>query len=210
MGSEIVLAITGSSGMIYGQRFLMRAVEHFQRVHLVISPTVPILMEQELGLLLSAEEPDPLALLPSEAPPSLKEQIAERVRGYHYMDFQAPFASGSNAPEGMAIVPCSQGTLARIVAGVSDNLITRAADVVLKERRRLVVVPRETPLSAIHLRTWLALTEAGGVVMPASPAFYHRPRTIAELVDSIVERALAHLGVPKEQLKIRWGEEILR
>ncbi len=128
------------------------------------------------------------------------------LRLFDPMNLAAPISSGSFPCAGMAIVPCSMGTLARVANGISSNLIERAADVALKERRRLVVVPRETPLSEIHLRNLLALRQAGADVLPASPAFYHRPRTIADMVDMITGRILDRLGVDNS-LFYRWGKD---
>ncbi len=125
---------------------------------------------------------------------------------YHENDMSAGLASGSFDLSGMAIVPCSMKTLGGIAHGYSENLIQRAADCCLKERRRLVLVPRETPLSLIHLRNMATVTEAGAIVLPASPAFWHRPATIDELVDSVVDRILVHLGA-REQPSISWHDE---
>jgi 4-hydroxy-3-polyprenylbenzoate decarboxylase len=203
----VVIAVTGASGTIYGQHLLRQAVRHFARIGLVLSRNVPFLAEQELGLQWEPGRPAVEQLLAPWWTEELSEQCAERVCEYALLDFQAPFASGSNAPDAVAIVPCSQDTLARIAAGMSDNLITRAAAVALKERKTLIVAPRETPLSLLHLRNWTALAEAGAVVLPACPGFYHRPQTIEELVQSVTERLLAHLGVPNEARAIRWGKE---
>ncbi len=128
------------------------------------------------------------------------------VRLFDRMNLAAPISSGSFPCAGMAIVPCSTGTLGRIANGISSSLIERAADVMLKERRRLVVVPRETPLSEIHLRNMLALRQAGADILPAMPAFYHRPRTISDMVDMIVGRILDRLGV-ENSLFFRWGKD---
>ena len=121
-------------------------------------------------------------------------------------DYFTPPASGSFRHDGMVIIPCSMGTAGRIAHGVSDDLLTRAADVCLKERRKLILVVRETPLNLIHLRTLTALTEAGAVVLPAAPAFYHRPRTVEELVDTVVARVLQQLGV-EQQIMRQWQVE---
>jgi 4-hydroxy-3-polyprenylbenzoate decarboxylase len=121
-------------------------------------------------------------------------------------DFSAPFASGSNPPDGMAIVPCSVGTLGRIASGVSGNLIERSADVCLKERKRLLLVVRETPLNVIHLRNMETLAVSGAVIMPASPGYYHRPETAYDLVDFIVERVASLLG-EAGALSKKWGEK---
>jgi 4-hydroxy-3-polyprenylbenzoate decarboxylase len=207
MHRTIVIALTGASGAVYGQHLLHEAVRYFERIGLVLSPTVPFLAEQELGLRLDPDRPAAEQLLSPWWTEELATLCAARVREYSVNDYRAPFASGSNPADAVAIVPCSQDTLARIAAGMADNLITRAAAVALKEHKTLIVVPRETPLSRLHLRNWTALAEAGAVVLPACPGFYHRPQTIDDLVRSVTERILAHLGVPKEALTLRWGEE---
>lgn len=209
MNQTIVIALTGASGIIYGQHLLRDALCHFERIALILSPTVPILAERELGLALSPSIPAARQLLAPWWTPEVADLCAARVREYDVEDFKAPFASGSNAADGMAIAPCSQDTLARLAAGLADNLITRAAAVALKERKPLIVVPRETPLSLLHLRNWTALAEAGAVILPACPGFYHRPQTIDELVRTVTERILAHLGISSEVRTIRWGEEMV-
>src|SRR5205085_11841709 len=128
---------------------------------------------------------------------------AEKIRYYQKTDYDAPFASGSAAPDAMVIVPCSMGTLGRIVAGTSEDLVHRAADVMLKERRKLILVIRETPLSLVHARNILAATEAGATVMPAAPGLYHRPATVEEMVDFVVFRMLDHVGVQDPEAR-RW------
>jgi 4-hydroxy-3-polyprenylbenzoate decarboxylase len=136
----------------------------------------------------------------------IESEKHQALRVFDPMNLAAPISSGSFACAGMAIVPCSTGTLGRIANGISSNLIERAADVSLKERRRLVVVPRETPLNEIHLRNMLALRQAGADILPAMPAFYHKPRHISDLIDMIVGRVLDRLGVENE-LFHRWGGE---
>jgi 4-hydroxy-3-polyprenylbenzoate decarboxylase len=121
-------------------------------------------------------------------------------------DWFAPVASGSNAPDAMVICPCTMGTLGSVAAGLSENLIERAADVMLKEGRKLIFVPRETPFSTLHLETMLKLARAGAVILPANPGFYHHPQRVEELVDFVVARILDHLGVTHELMR-RWGEE---
>lgn len=127
------------------------------------------------------------------------------VKFYDKMDFMAPFASGSAKFGTMVIVPCSMGTIGRIAHGISNDLITRAADVILKERRTLICVPRETPYSLVHLRNMLTVTEAGGIISPASPSFYSRPQNIEALVDTVVDRIIDLMGL--QQDTYRWGEE---
>lgn len=194
---SLAVAITGASGALYAVRFLARAVHHFDPLYLTLSGTAPRILREELGMDLTPDRPVPPQLLPDEP-------AASRIRYYCRSDYSAPFASGSAAPDAMVIIPCSMGTLGRIAAGTSDDLVHRAADVALKERRRLILVTRETPLSAIHLRNMLAVTEAGAVVLPASPGLYHRPATVEEMVDFVVVRVLDQLGV-RDQSARRWG-----
>lgn len=197
MRYPLVVAITGASGTVYARRLLERALEHFEAIGLTISRHAFRVMQEELLLETGPAEFRPELLLPGV--PGV-----ERIFYHGPHDFDAPFASGSAAPEALVVVPCSMGTLGRIAAGSSDDLLTRAADVMLKERRKLILVPRETPLSLIHLRNMLAVTEAGAVVMPAAPGFYHRPQRVEELVDFVVFRILDHLGVRDRGVK-RWG-----
>jgi 4-hydroxy-3-polyprenylbenzoate decarboxylase len=126
---------------------------------------------------------------------------------YEGRDYAAPFASGSSAADAMAVVPASMSCIARIAHGISDDLLTRAADVMLKERRPLVLVPREAPYSSIHLENMLAVTRAGAIVVPASPSFYGRPQTLDDALDSVLARVLDHLGLPNA-LSRRWGEDV--
>ena len=207
MNQTIVIALTGASGILYGQQLLRDAVGHFARIGLVLSPTVPLLAEQEWGRPWEPGQPVVEQLLAPWWNETMAAECAARVREYDVQDFRAPFASGSNPPDALVIVPCSQDTLARIATGQADNLITRAATVALKERRTLIVVPRETPVSLLQLRNWTTLAEAGAVILPACPSFYHRPQTIEDLTRSVTERILAHLGVPPTARTIRWGEE---
>jgi len=193
---SLAVAITGASGSLYATRFLARAVRYFDPLYLTVSGTAPRVAREELGIDLKLDATLPRQLL-GDLPG------AERIRYYGKTDFDAPFASGSAAPDAMVIVPCSMGTLGRIVAGTSDDLVHRGADVMLKERKKLILVTRETPLSLVHLRNMLAVTEAGAVVMPASPGLYHRPETVEEMVDFVVFRILDHLGVRDRDAR-RW------
>lgn len=192
----LTVAITGGSGSLYAVRFLARAVRYFDPLYLTLSEPALRVAREELGIDLHLD-----AFRPEQLLPNLPE--AGRIRYYGKTDFDAPFASGSAAPDAMVIVPCSMGTLGRIAAGTSDDLILRAADVMLKERRKLILVIRETPLSLVHARNILAATEAGAVVMPASPGLYHRPATVEDLVDFVVFRILDHLGV-RDPDALRW------
>lgn len=193
---SLAVAITGASGSLYATRFLARAARHFDPLYLTLSGPALRVAKEELGLSLTLEGFDPRELLPGVPG-------AEKIRYYHKQDYDAPFASGSAAPDAMVIVPCSMGTLGRIVAGTSDDLVHRAADVMLKERRKLILVTRETPLSLVHARNILAATEAGATVMPAAPGLYHRPQTVEEMVDFVVFRILDHLGVRDREAR-RW------
>jgi len=182
--SDLILAMTGGSGARYGVRLLERALCDFDTVHLLVSKHGALVIKAELGLDIDPARPNADVLL--------GKNVAT-VHGWGPSDFDSPAASGSRPWSAMAICPCSMGTAGRIAAGVSNDLITRAADVALKERRRLVLVVRETPFSTIHLRNLLTLSEAGAIVLPAAPGFYHRPERVEDLVDFVVERVLAHL-----------------
>ena len=197
MSSDLVLAITGASGSIYGTRLLETLLAAGRRVHLTISPAGAQVLAHELDRRVSLENFDPADLLGDE--PSAGELVY-----HHHGDFTAGIASGSFLTAGMAICPCSMGTLAAIAGGNSGNLIHRAADVHLKERRRLVLVPRETPLGSIGIENMRSVATAGAVILPASPGFYHQPKTIADLVDFVVGRICDQLGVEGE-LTRRWG-----
>lgn len=182
---RLVVGVTGASGVIYAERLLslLSQVQGHQTV-VILSTHAKQIANQELGR-------------PLQIPPNIK--------AYDQDDMTAPFASGSSVPSAMVIVPCSMGTLGRLANGISNNLILRAADVILKERKQLILVIRETPLNRIHLRNMLTLHDAGAVIMPACPAFYHRPKTITELIDTIIARILDHLGID-HGLVSRWGE----
>jgi len=196
----ITLAFTGASGMPYGLRLLECLLGAGRNVHLLYSPAAQIVAKQECDLVLPAQ--------PREAERMFGERFGAsdgRLRVFGREDWMAPVASGSNPGDAMAVCPCSMGTLGAIAGGLADNLIERAADVMLKERRPLVLVPRETPLSAIHLDNMLKLARAGAVILPPVPGFYTRPQSIADLVDFVVARVLDHLAVPHD-LVPRWGE----
>src|SRR5579862_4559408 len=186
---RLVVAITGASGAIYALRFLQHATRHFERIYVMASEQALQVARTELGCNLSAG-----ALIISE----LLGRSADNVVVVDRKDYFSPPASGSFRHDGMVVVPCSMGTAARIANGVSDDLVTRAADVCLKERRKLILVVRETPLNLVHLRNMTLLTEAGAIVMPASPGFYNNPKSIEELADFIVARILQQLGVDQE------------
>jgi 4-hydroxy-3-polyprenylbenzoate decarboxylase len=201
--SDLVVAFTGASGSPYGVRLVEVLLRAGRGVHLTVSPAAVEVLEAETGrtVRLASEEFDPHALLG----PAASDLDLSRLHYHHFRDFQAGIASGSFLTGGMAVCPCSMGTLAAIAHGISENLIHRAADVHLKERRKLVLVPRETPLGLVQLRNMVAVTEAGAVVLPAMPAFYTRPQSIAEIVDFVVARVCDQLGVP-HTLSPRWSE----
>lgn len=183
---RIIVGITGASGVIYGVRFLEMIKKYAtdSEVHLVISNTAISILKYEVGL-------DRESVL----------KFADKVYGEN--ELSAPIASGSFKHDGMVIIPCSMKTLAAIAHGITDNLITRAADVTLKERRRLILVIRETPLNLIHIRNMELVTLAGAIVMPAAPAFYNKPRTIDDMVNFIVGRVLDLLGIENDLYR-RW------
>jgi 4-hydroxy-3-polyprenylbenzoate decarboxylase len=196
----VTLAFTGASGMPFGLRLLECLLAANARVYLIYSPVAQIVAKQECDLVLPTQ--------PREAERVLAERYGvggARLFVFGRDDWMAPVASGSNPADAMAVCPCSMGTLGAIAAGLADNLIERAADVMLKERRPLVLVPRETPLSAIHLENMLRLARAGAVIAPPSPGFYTRPQSVRDLVDFVVARVLDHLGV-SHALTERWGE----
>src|SRR5262249_48379276 len=196
----LTLALTGASGMPYGLRLLECLLSANCQVFLLYSPAAQIVAKQECDLALPAQ--------PREAARAITGRYGARegqITVFGRDDWMAPIASGSNPAEAMVICPCTMGTLGAIAHGLADNLIERAADVMLKERRPLVLVPRETPYSAIHLENMLALARAGAVIVPPSPGFYTRPQTIGDLVDFVVARVLDQLRVP-HALSPRWGE----
>src|SRR6516225_7041978 len=193
--NEIVVAITGASGAAYATRLLEVLLGAHKRVHLTISPAGAQVLWTELGLRCELESFDSNSLGLSRG--------AERLIYHHHLDYSASIASGSFKTSGMVICPCSMGTLAGVANGLSTNLIQRAADVHLKERRKLIVVPRETPLGSIQLENMKRLADAGAVVLPAMPGFYHQPKTIGELIDFIVARICDQLGVHVELVR-RW------
>ncbi len=197
--NDLVLALTGASGAIYGVRLLEMLLHAGRTVHVSLSPAAVEVVAQELGRNVNLERFQLGDLLAKDA------ACGEKVVYHHYRDFQAGIASGSFLTAGMVICPCSMGTAAAIAHGLSQNLIHRAADVHLKERRPLVLVPRETPLGLVQLRNLTSCAEAGATVLPAMPAFYTQPRSVQEMVDFVVGRVCDQLGVP-HCLFARWGE----
>lgn len=183
---KLVIAIGGASGAVYAKRILDRLTtikDQCEEINVVISDNGVVNWQLEIGSFTATDYP---------------------FRFFNNRDFNAPFASGSARFETMIICPCSMGLIGRIAGGVSTDLITRAADVILKERRKLILVPRETPFSLIHLKNMKMVTQAGAIVCPAIPSFYNRPRTIEDLIDTVIDRVLDLAGL-QIQTK-RWGD----
>jgi flavin prenyltransferase len=195
----ITLALTGASGMPYGIRLLECLLTAGVRVYLIHSQAARVVAKQEMDLALPARKQEVEALF-SERFRTKPGQLSVFGRE----EWFAPVASGSNPADAMVICPCSMGTLAAIAAGLSDNLIERAADVMLKEGRKLILVPRETPFSALHLNNMLKLARMSAVILPPNPGFYHHPKNIDDLVDFVVARILDQLGIAHD-LMLRWG-----
>jgi flavin prenyltransferase len=181
---RILVAITGASGAIYAQRLLDHLASSQHEIHVVLSKYAQQVLNEELpgGLRLPA-----------------------RVTAHSLKSMNAPFASGSNAADAMVIIPCTMGTLGRIAHGYSEDLLLRAADVVLKEKKKLILAPRETPLNLIHLKNFELLLLAGAIILPCNPSFYTHPKSVEEVADTVVGRVLDHLGVAQSILP-RWGE----
>jgi len=201
MKPTVTVALTGASGMPYGLRLVESLIRANARVYLLYSQAAHVVAKQELGIVLPPRAPDAERMFGERF--SAKH---DQLRVFGREDWFAPVASGSNPPDAMVICPCTVGTLAAVAAGLSDTLIERAADVMLKEGRKLILVPRETPFSALHLENMLKLARAGAVILPANPGFYYHPKRIEDLVDFIVARILDHLGVQHDLMR-RWGEE---
>jgi flavin prenyltransferase len=199
--NTVTLALSGASGMAYGLRLLECLIKAELQVYLLVSQAAHIVAKQELGVTLPARASD------------LEKQLSSgmnardgQLRVFGREDWNAPVASGSNPADAMVVCPCSMGTLAAIAHGLSDNLIERAADVMLKENRKLILVPRETPFSTLHLENMLTLSRMNTVILPANPGFYHRPQSIEGVVDFIVARILDQLGIG-HTLMARWGAD---
>lgn len=204
--SDLVLAITGASGSAYAARLLKVLVDAGRNVHLVVSPAGEQVIGHELGLKINSANFSIEQLLPDFD--SSEVDMSGQVQIHGYRDFSAGIASGSFQTGGMVICPCSMGTLAAVSQGLSQNLIHRAADVHLKERRKLIVVPRETPLGSIQLSNMKTLADAGAIILPAMPGFYNQPTSIDDLVDFVVARICDQLGIPQALTK-RWGDQSL-
>lgn len=200
MPETICLALTGASGMAYGLRLLECLLGAGCRVQLLYSKAAQVVAQQENQLVLPSNPNETRDLLLARYP-----DLPGSLEVYGREAWFSPVASGSNPPDAMVICPCSMGTLAAIAQGLADNLIERAADVVIKEQRKLILVPREAPFSVIHLENMLRLAKAGTIILPPSPGFYHHPQTLADLVDFVVARILDQLRIP-HQLMARWGE----
>jgi len=199
MNLPIVVGITGASGAIYATRLLETLLAGGRDVHLSISPSARDVLQQELGIKVDINSFDAAQLCLRTSAAQLKQ-----LRYRHYQDFMASIASGSFLTAGMVICPCSGASLSAVASGAANNLILRAAETHLKERRKLVLVPRETPLSLIHIDNMRRAAEAGAVILPASPGFYHGEKTVDELVNFVVARICDQLGV-EHQLSRRWG-----
>lgn len=202
--STVCVALTGASGLSYGLRLIEVLLQANCRVYVLYSQAAQVVAKQELGF-----------TWPSQ-PTAMQEWLSQRyaiaagqLEVFGRENWFAPVASGSNPADAMVVCPCTTGSLAAIAHGLSDNLIERAADVIIKEKRPLILVPRETPFSILHLENMLTLARAGATILPANPGFYHHPRSIEDLVDFIVARILDHLHIP-HALMVRWGDEVLK
>ncbi len=199
--SVITLALTGASGMPYAIRLLQQLLGSGRQVYLLYSQAAQVVARQEMGWNLPARPADTEAFLTEEfgAEPG-------QLQVFGREEWFAPVASGSNPADAMVVCPCTMGTLAAIANGLSDNLIERAADVMLKENRPLILVPREMPYSALHLENMLKLARMGATIMPPNPGFYHHPSHIEDLIDFVVARILDHLQI-EHSLMPRWGDQ---
>ena len=196
---EITLAITGASGAIYGMSLLKYLLSSFDLTHLMISDAGRIVLATELNLKLPESPSKIVDILTAHF-----DYETKKLAVYAKENWYAPVASGSAAPRQMVICPASMGCISAIANGASNNLLERAADVVLKEKGQLILLPREMPYSTIHLRNLTSLSEAGATIMPTSPGFYNKPQKIEDLVDFVCARVLDHLGVNNE-LSTGWG-----
>lgn len=195
--ADLVVAMTGASGAPYAVRLIQVLGQLGRTIHFSMSPSAAQVLREETGREADLDQFDPAVL---------GAFLPGRLFYHHYGDFAAGIASGSFRTAGMVIVPCSMSTLGAIAGGISTNLITRAADVHLKERRKLILVPRETPLNLIHLENMLRVTQAGAVVLPAMPGWYHRPARLGDLIDFVVGRICDQLGIANSLVQ-PWGHE---
>jgi len=182
---KLLIAITGASGALYAQRLLDQLDPREHEIHVVLSNYAHQVLKEEL-------------------PEGLR--LRDGVTSHNLKSMNAPFASGSNPPDAMVIIPCTMGTLGRIAHGYSEDVLLRAADVVLKEKRKLILLPRETPLSLVHVKNFELLLLAGAMILPANPSFYTRPQTVEQVADTVVARVLDQLGI-EHRLVARWAEE---
>jgi len=196
---SVIVAITGASGAAYALRLIQRLANAGIFQHILLSDAARVVLKQEADLSL----PEMASLTPALA--EYLNVSGDLMRCYTLDDWFSPAASGSAGIKKMVVIPCSMGTLARIASGASDNLIERAADVMLKERRPLILVPRETPLSSIHLENMLKLSRMGTDIIPAMPGFYHRPETLDDIINFLVDRVLDHLDFANPEAQ-KWGE----
>lgn len=197
--ATVTLALTGASGMPYAFRLLESLLAANIPVNLLVSQAAQIVAQQEMSLALPSGSKELQALLRER-----HAQLPGKLTVYGREEWFAPIASGSSVADAMVVCPCTMGTLAAIAAGMSDNLIERAADVTLKEQRKLILVPREAPFSALHLENMLKLARLGALILPANPGFYHHPASVQDLVDFVVARILDHLGIA-HRLMTPWG-----
>lgn len=182
---RILIAITGASGTLYAQRLLDNVDPRAHDVHLILSNYAQVVIKEEL--------PDGV-------------RVPEGVTQHNLKSMNIPFASGSNPADVMVVIPCTMGTIGRIAHGFADDALLRSADVVLKEKKKLIVVPRETPLNLVHVRNFELLIQSGATILPANPSFYSRPATVDDVIDTVVARVLDHMGV-EHRLSKRWREE---
>jgi len=197
---SIVIAVTGASGSAYALRLIERLSQAGVVQHILLSDAARIVFKQEVDLNLPEN-----TISTADALAQHLHISTDNIHCYSLKDWFSPSASGSAGIKKMVIVPCSMGTLARIASGASDNLIERAADVMLKERRQLILVPRETPLSSIHLENMLKLSQMGVHIIPAMPGFYHRPQTLDDIINFLVDRILDHLDISNPEAQ-KWGD----
>ncbi|GBU09334.1 3-octaprenyl-4-hydroxybenzoate carboxy-lyase [Gammaproteobacteria bacterium] len=201
---RITIALTGASGVQYGLRLTQCLIQANVSINLLFSKAALVVLQMEMGINLS-NKPELQKERLCDILNLDKNHADNLINIYSDQDWGAPIASGSNISRAMVICPCTTGTLASIAHGMSDNLIERAADVSLKERKDLILVVRETPFSQIHLENMLKLTQAGALIMPANPGFYHKPQTVADIVDFMVARILDQLKIP-QTLMDKWGD----
>lgn len=194
---KLVVAVTGASGAIYAQRFLRKAAAIYDDILLILSDQACQVATTELGVQVNRGPFSTLSWLGEELP---------NIRLLASKDYFTPPASGSFRHDGMVVIPCSMGTLGRIANGISDDLLTRSADVCLKEGRKLILVPRETPMNLIMLRNLVSVSEAGATVLPACPSFYHRPESLEDVADTVVDRVFQALGRPLDSAR-QWSAE---